>query len=154
QHGVALVLEPTESQNFLLGSSREFVGYDSRVDINVVEIMAKRALRFFPKMDDFNMIRTYTGFRPWTEDHLPIVSHVDEVPGFYIAAGHEGDGISLAPVTGKLIEEFISEKETIVATEPLRYDRFEKTTVTYVYALQDCTLKNVAGSNLGSLQYC
>src|SRR5699024_6290820 len=96
QHGVALVLEPTESQNFLLGSSREFVGYDSRVDINVVEIMAKRALRFFPKMDDFNMIRTYTGFRPWTEDHLPIVSHVDEVPGFYIAAGHEGDGISLA----------------------------------------------------------
>lgn len=130
QHGVALVLEPTESQNFLLGSSREFVGYDSRVDINVVEIMAKRALRFFPKMDDFNMIRTYTGFRPWTEDHLPIVSHVDEVPGFYIAAGHEGDGISLATVTGKLIEELISEKETIVATEPLRYDRFEKTPVT------------------------
>src|SRR5699024_10990522 len=67
EHGVALVLEPTESQNFLLGSSREFVGYDDRVDINVVETMAKRALRFFPKMDDFNMIRTYTGFRPWTE---------------------------------------------------------------------------------------
>src|SRR5699024_1053338 len=58
EHGVALVLEPTESQNFLLGSSREFVGYDDRVDINVVETMAKRALRFFPKMDDFNMIRT------------------------------------------------------------------------------------------------
>src|SRR5699024_5054275 len=35
RHGVALVLEPTESQNFLLGSSREFVGYDDRVDINV-----------------------------------------------------------------------------------------------------------------------
>ncbi len=125
EHGVALVLEPTESQNFLLGSSREFVGYDDRVDINVVETMAKRALRFFPKMDDFNMIRTYTGFRPWTEDHLPIISHVEDVPGFYIAAGHEGDGISMATVTGKLIEQLINNQETLVPIEPLRYDRFE-----------------------------
>ncbi|WP_438823903.1 NAD(P)/FAD-dependent oxidoreductase [Bacillus sp. JJ1566] len=130
EHGVALVLEPTESQNFLLGSSRQFVGYDGRVDINVVETMAKRALRFFPKINDFKMIRTYTGFRPWTEDHLPIISAVDRVPGFYIAAGHEGDGISLATVTGKLVEELIREKEeTIIPVDPLRYDRFVKTAV-------------------------
>lgn len=127
KYGVALVLEPTESQNFLLGSSREFVGYDDRIDINVLETMAKRALRFFPKMNDFNMIRAYTGLRPWTEDHLPIVSAVDHIPGFYIAAGHEGDGISLATVTGKLIEEIIREEtNTIIPTEPLRYDRFSK----------------------------
>lgn len=129
EHGVALVLEPTESQNFLLGSSREFVGYDGSVNMDVVKTMARRALRFFPKMNDFNMIRTYTGFRPWTEDHLPIVSHVEQIPGFYIAAGHEGDGISLATVTGKLIEELITEKETTVPIEPLRFDRFEKATV-------------------------
>lgn len=125
-HGVALVLEPTESQNFLLGSSRQFVGYDSNVDIQVVETIAKRALRFYPKMNDFNMIRAYTGFRPWTEDHLPIVSAVDQVPGFYIAAGHEGDGISLATVTGKLVEELIQEKETIIPIDPLSYERFAK----------------------------
>jgi len=130
-HGVALVLEPTESQNFLLGSSRQFVGYDGSVDINVVETMAKRALRFFPKIDDFKMIRTYTGFRPWTEDHLPIISSVEKVRGFYIAAGHEGDGISLATVTGKLVEELVREKEeTIIPLEPLRYDRFAHTPVT------------------------
>ncbi|MFS0824571.1 NAD(P)/FAD-dependent oxidoreductase [Bacillus sp. 1P02SD] len=131
EHGVALVLEPTESQNFLLGSSRQFVGYDGSVDINVVETMAKRALRFFPKINDFKMIRTYTGFRPWTEDHLPIISAVEKVPGFFIAAGHEGDGISLATVTGKLIEELILEKEdTIIPVDPLRYDRFVKVPVT------------------------
>lgn len=125
KHGVALVLEPTDSQNFLLGSSREFVGYDGRVDINVVNTMARRALRFFPKMNDFNMIRAYTGFRPFTEDHLPIVSAVEEIPGFYIAAGHEGDGISMATVTGKLIEELLQEKEeTVIPTDPLRFDRF------------------------------
>jgi len=129
KYGVALVLEPTESQNFLLGSSRQFVGYESRVNINVVKAIARRALRFFPKMNDFKMIRAYTGFRPFTEDHLPIISAVDHIPGFYIAAGHEGDGISLATVTGKLIEELIQDKETTIPTEPLRFDRFEKTTV-------------------------
>ncbi|MGM8213237.1 NAD(P)/FAD-dependent oxidoreductase [Virgibacillus sp. W0430] len=125
-HGVALVLEPTESQNFLIGSSRQFVGYDGSVDINVVQTIANRALRFFPKMNDFNLIRSYTGLRPWTEDHLPIISAVEEVPGFFIAAGHEGDGISLATVTGKLIEQLIQgENETIIPIDPVRYDRFK-----------------------------
>ena len=53
KHGVALVLEPTESQNFLIGSSRQFVGYDGRIDINVVETMAKRALRFLSENGRF-----------------------------------------------------------------------------------------------------
>ncbi len=127
KHGVALVFEPTESQNFLVGSSREFVGYDKTINMDVVQCIARRAVRFFPKLEDFQLIRTYTGMRPWTEDHLPIISRVEEVPGFYIAAGHEGDGISLATVTGKLIEELINEKEeTIIPSEPLRYDRFHK----------------------------
>ncbi len=127
EHGVALVLEPTESQNFLIGSSRQFVGYDSSIDIQVVQTIAKRALRFFPEMDDFKIIRSYTGFRPFTEDHLPIVSEVDEMPGFYIAAGHEGDGISLATVTGKIVEELLTgQEETTIPTDPLRFDRFKK----------------------------
>lgn len=129
KYGVALVLEPTESQNFLLGSSRQFVGYDYKTDINVLHAMAKRAMRFFPSLKDFTFIRAYTGFRPWTEDHLPIVSAVDEVPGFYIAAGHEGDGISLATVTGKLIEQLITDTDTIIPTKPLRFDRFNKVPV-------------------------
>jgi glycine/D-amino acid oxidase-like deaminating enzyme len=124
QYGVALVLEPTENQNFLIGSSRQFVGYDGSIDIRVVQTIARRALRFFPKVHDFNVIRTYTGMRPWTSDHLPIISAVDEVPGFYIAAGHEGDGISLAAVTGKLMEQLIHEVEPIVPIQRLRYDRF------------------------------
>ncbi|WP_044896005.1 NAD(P)/FAD-dependent oxidoreductase [Bacillus alveayuensis] len=126
KYGVALVFEPTESQNFLIGSSREFVGFNTTVNIDVIKCVARRAIRFYPKMADMLVIRTYAGLRPWTEDHLPIISHVDEVPGFYIAAGHEGDGISLAAITGKLIDELIREEShTSVPIEPLRYDRFK-----------------------------
>lgn len=126
KYGVALVFEPTESQNFLIGSSREFGGFDTKVSQEVTKHIAKRAMRFYPKIADMTVIRTYAGLRPWTEDHLPIISHVDEVPGFYVAAGHEGDGISLAAVTGKVMEEMLSGKETSIPTEPLRYDRFKE----------------------------
>lgn len=127
KYGVALVFEPTESQNFLIGSSREFVGFDTRVNMDVVRCMAKRALRFYPKLSDFNYIRTYTGLRPWTKDHLPIVSSVEHLPGYFIAAGHEGDGISLAAVTGQLMSELVTGQEKmVIAPEPLKYERFRE----------------------------
>lgn len=125
RYGVAFVFEPTASQNFLIGSSRQFVGFDLRVDPQVVRQIARRAIRFFPAMRDVPVIRTYAGLRPWTPDHLPIVSEVEEVPGLLIAAGHEGDGISLAAVTGKLVAELLGGSPTCLPIEPLRYDRFK-----------------------------
>ena len=47
-------------------------------------------------MADMMVIRSYAGLRPWTEEHLPIISRVEHIPNYFIAAGHEGDGISLA----------------------------------------------------------
>src|SRR5699024_5088906 len=126
KYGVELGFEPTQSQNFLSGSSREVSGYDTKVNQVVNQYIARRAIRFYTNMGDMKMIRSYAGLRPWTEDHLPVISHVDEVPGFYVAAGHEGDGISLAAITGKVVEEMISGKETTIPTEPLRYDRFKE----------------------------
>ncbi len=124
KYGVALVFEPTESQNFLIGSSREFVGFHTRINNDVIKCIANRAIRFYPKMVDMMVIRSYAGLRPWTEDHLPIISRVEHIPNYFIAAGHEGDGISLAAVTGKVIEELLNEKETIIPIEPLRLSRF------------------------------
>lgn len=129
KYGVALVFEPTESQNFLIGSSREFAGFSTKVNHEVTKYIARRAIRFYPKMADMTAIRTYAGLRPWTADHLPIVSHVDEVPGFYVAAGHEGDGITLAAITGKVIQEMLAEETTSISIEPLRYDRFRERVV-------------------------
>ncbi|GAA3731281.1 FAD-dependent oxidoreductase [Salinicoccus jeotgali] len=105
-YGIALVHEATDSQNFLLGSSREFIGYDHTVDHNIIKLIAKRAIHFFPSMKDMSMIRSYSGLRPWTPDHLPIVSETD-VDGFYVAAGHEGDGIGLCAVTGHWMAEML-----------------------------------------------
>jgi glycine/D-amino acid oxidase-like deaminating enzyme len=128
KYGVALVFEPTEAQNFLIGSSRRFVGMDTSCHIDVLRAMAQRAIRFFPVMKDIKVIRSYAGLRPFTPDHLPVISET-EVPGFYVAAGHEGDGIGLSLITGKLISQMICGEQTSVTTEPLKMSRFKgKTT--------------------------
>ena len=125
RNGVAFVFEPTASNNFLIGSSRSFVGEDISCDIEVMQALAERAIRFFPVIRDIKVIRGYSGLRPFTPDHLPIISDTP-VPGFYIAAGHEGDGIGLAPITGRCIADLISGKKPFMDLSPVSYGRFLK----------------------------
>lgn len=108
KYGVALVHEATESQNFLLGSSREFVGFDTKVNHKVIRLIAKRAIEYFPEMKNIDVIRSYAGLRPWTPDHLPIMSET-KVPNFFVAAGHEGDGIGLTAVTGLWMSQMVTD---------------------------------------------
>ncbi len=65
-------------------------------------------------------------------DHLPIVSEVEEVPGFYIASGHEGDGISMAPITGKMMTQLISNKDTDFNIDRLKFSRYKDSLITKI----------------------
>ena len=123
-NNVSFTIEPTNDDNFLIGSSRNFVGYDNSVEPEIAQGIAKRALRFFPVLKDINCIRAYAGLRPFVPDHLPIISPVDNLPGYYIAAGHEGDGISMAPITGILISQMINNEKPDLPLEPFSFSRF------------------------------
>jgi sarcosine oxidase subunit beta len=123
---IAAVVERTLSGNILLGSSREFAGFDCSVDPDVIRAIVARALRFFPKLKSIHAIRTYAGLRPYTPDHLPIIAEADTVKGFYVATGHEGAGICLGPITGKLISQMITGQETDLPVEQLSLSRFAK----------------------------
>ncbi len=126
KYGVAFVFELTAAGTMLLGSSREFAGYDTRTTHPVIRAITRRAIRYIPALADLHCIRTYAGLRPFTPDHLAIISPVEEVPGFYIAAGHEGNGIGLAPLTGQLMSEIILGQPTTVDVAPLRWSRFRE----------------------------
>ncbi|SDI32274.1 NAD(P)/FAD-dependent oxidoreductase [Alteribacillus bidgolensis] len=128
ENNIAFTIEPTEAGNFLLGGHRAFRGYDIRSENEVMQGIAERALRFLPILKDISCIRSYAGIRPWVVDHLPIVSEVEEVPGFYIASGHEGDGISMAPITGKMMTQLISNEETDFDIARLKFSRYKEST--------------------------
>jgi sarcosine oxidase subunit beta len=121
---VALVAETTATGTILLGSSRQFVGEDRTVSIDVIQAIARRACRFLPRLAGTPVIRSYAGLRPWSPDHLPLIGPVQSVPGLVLATGHEGAGIGLAPATGKLISNWItgaSGPEFAAAFHPARF---------------------------------
>jgi len=124
---VAFVAEMTASGTLLLGSSRQFVGFDRAVALPVIQAIAARAVRFLPTLaqNRVKVIRSYAGLRPWSPDHLPLIGPLEAVPGFYLAAGHEGAGIGLAPVTGRLIADWICDAELPAFAAEVRPDRFE-----------------------------
>jgi glycine/D-amino acid oxidase-like deaminating enzyme len=127
---VAFVAEMTASGTLLLGSSRQFVGFDRTVSLPVVQALAARAGRFLPCLahNSVKVIRSYAGLRPWSPDHRPLIGPVEAVPGFYLAAGHEGAGICLAPVTGRLIADWITSAELPPFAADFRPDRFDLAT--------------------------
>ncbi len=121
---VATVLEPTLSGTLLVGSSRQFAGYDRTAEPAVIVAVAKRALRFLPGLTGAKVLRTYAGLRPFSPDHLPIIGKVPGHEGLLVATGHEGAGISLAPGTGWLIAGMVAGRELpafVSAFDPARF---------------------------------
>lgn len=121
---VAANIQQVRNGNLILGSSRQFIGFDASVDPAVISKMMRRNLRFFPALSKVTALRTWAGFRPYTPDLLPIISAVDTIEGLYIAAGHEGIGITEAPITGKLISQLITRQTPNLPIGELSLSRF------------------------------
>lgn len=124
EQNIAFNLEYTQACNLLVGGNRLFRGFDTRTEIETMKAICERAMRFYPELADIKCIRTYSGVRPFVVDHLPIVSDVDSIPGFYIAAGHEGDGICFSPFTGKQMAQIVMGEETDFDISKLDFARF------------------------------
>jgi sarcosine oxidase subunit beta len=121
-------IDQTQSGNFLIGSTREFVGFDRRVTVEGLKQIASRAVRILPDLKHTNLIRAFAGLRPYTPDGLPILGKVEKIKGLIMAAGHEGDGIALSAITGKLISELILKGKPDIALESFNLNRFSAET--------------------------
>lgn len=123
--GAGLIVEPTASKNYLIGATREFAGYNPRVTYGGIKSIAKNVSSLIPAFRNISIIRSFAGLRPYTEDGLPILGNVEGIEGFIMAAGHEGDGIALSPITGKLISELIIDGYSSISLEPFSLSRFK-----------------------------
>lgn len=118
------VVEGTPGGPVLIGASRERVGFDRTLSVEVLHRLAAQAAALFPVLADVSVVRAYRGFRPYLPDHLPAIGADPRVPGLHHACGHEGAGIGLAPATGLLISEQLTGKRPELDLAPFRADRF------------------------------
>jgi glycine/D-amino acid oxidase-like deaminating enzyme len=100
---IAFNLQPRATGQVLIGSSRELVGERPGINRSLLRAMIRRAIGFVPALAECSAIRAWTGFRPATPDGLPLIGRWEATDGLWIAGGHEGLGITLAPVTAEMI---------------------------------------------------
>ncbi|MBW9210634.1 FAD-binding oxidoreductase [Mumia sp. zg.B21] len=102
------VVESTAAGTVLIGSSRQRVGFDDRLDVEVVREIAAKSLRIFPFLTSASVLRTYGGFRPYMPDHLPLVGADPRLPGLLHVTGHEGAGIGLSVPSADLLHALVT----------------------------------------------
>jgi glycine/D-amino acid oxidase-like deaminating enzyme len=117
------VVESTASDTVIIGSSRQRIGFDGRLNVDVLSAVAAKAIRLFPFLADVSVIRSYGGFRPYMPDHLPVISADHRMPGLWHATGHEGAGIGLCLATANIIRDLMLGVAPAISAEPFSLAR-------------------------------
>ena len=83
----------------------------------------KKLGEVYPELKDANIVESWAGMVETTPDVVPVISHIDTIPGCYLATGFSGHGFGIGPGAGSVISKLIQNKPT-VDVEAFRLDRF------------------------------
>jgi len=106
-----------------LSGTLELAGLDtsiSRPRVDAIRAAAERVL----SLDEREEIETWAGLRPCTPDGLPVIGRPLGVEPLVLATGHARKGLSLAPITGRLVAQLVAGERPSLALAPLSPDRF------------------------------
>ncbi|KAF3336438.1 Hydrogen cyanide synthase subunit HcnC [Carex littledalei] len=109
--------------NLVLGSSRQFCGFSREIDESIVECIWNRAGEFFPNLKSVSLDSSLNqqvriGHRPYLPDGKPVIGPIPDTPNVFLAAGHEGSGLSLALATAEMVSDMILGNPTNVDPMP------------------------------------
>ena len=121
---VAFNVQPRQTGQVLIGSSRQYGNEDSTVDQALLAAMLRRATLYLPSIDSLKVLRVWTGFRAATPDKLPLIGPVPGDPTLWLATGHEGLGITTALATAELLAAAFTGSAPAIAPEPYLPARF------------------------------
>ncbi len=106
-----------------VGGTVEFGGLDGEPDWGRADGLLKTFKELFPNARADSYSR-WSGQRPCTPDTIPIIGRVRGVPNVFCAFGHGHNGMTSAPVTGRLIAELATGRTTLINVRPYRPERF------------------------------
>lgn len=107
----------------LAGSTIEQAGFTKAVTAAGLLQILNAVVQLVPALAQLPVVEAYSGLRPDTPDHLPILGPTD-LPGLSIATGHFRNGILLAPITARLARQWVLGQPVelpLGAFSPLRF---------------------------------
>jgi D-amino-acid dehydrogenase len=108
------------------GGTMEVGGLDLTVNPARVNGIIKSVNSYFPRFtpEDFSSITPWTGLRPVSPDGIPYLGKVAKLPNLIVATGHAMMGLSLAPVSGRLVADLLAEDSPFRPIDALSPGRF------------------------------
>ena len=96
------------------------------IDQRRVHGIKKSIGKYFPSFNltDFKEAKIWSGLRPCSPDGLPYIGRTKKLPNVLLAAGHGMMGMSLGPITGKLIAEIADNQSPKIEISKLAVERF------------------------------
>ena len=108
------------------GGTMEIAGLDETINPVRVQGIIKAVPKYFPKFapEDFAGIQPWRGLRPCSPDGLPYLGRTAKFSNLTIATGHAMMGLSLGPITGRLMSEILSGEPPSIRIDALNPDRY------------------------------
>jgi D-amino-acid dehydrogenase len=93
-----------------VGGTMEIGGREGVVNAGKLRGIVKSMPKYFPQfgVGDFAEQAVWTGLRPCTPDGLPYIGWCPGLTNTCVAAGHAMLGLSLAPVTGRVVSQLVT----------------------------------------------
>jgi D-amino-acid dehydrogenase len=108
------------------GGTMEIAGLDERFNPRRVQGIIKSVPRYYPDFTpaDFEGVQPWSGLRPCSPDGLPFVGRFAGYDNLSTATGHAMMGLSLGPITGRLMSEILSGEKPSLDLTLLSPDRY------------------------------
>ena len=110
--------------NLRLAGTLELAGLDLSINERRVEAIRRGAREWMEGLDGLPELEVWRGLRPCTPDGLPLLGRPAAFDNLILAAGHAMIGMSIGPVTGKLVAEIASRERPSIDVSALHPDRF------------------------------
>ncbi len=114
---------PRRDGRVLCGSTLEFTGFRKAVTAGGVREILDLGMEIVPALRDAELTDRWSGFRPYTDDHLPILGP-GAADGLWLSTGHYRNGILLAPGSAVALADLICGDEPAVDLGPFSAERF------------------------------
>ena len=109
-----------------IGGALELAGFDRSINRRKLAAILGAVPRYLPDLEPEQMeiLEIWRGWRPSSPDGLPFLGRAAAYDNLVVAAGHGPIGISLAPITGRLVGQLVAREKPEIALDALGVERF------------------------------
>jgi D-amino-acid dehydrogenase len=108
------------------GGTMEMAGLNETINPRRIQGIIKNVSSYYPAFSpsDFAGVRPWCGLRPCSPDGLPYLGRTSKYANLTVACGHAMMGLSLGPITGRLVAEILSGEKPSFDLQLLSPDRY------------------------------